>query len=112
MLDRVKKNFCVSLDLMLRSPKPNEIKSNAKCQGQPAKQSATKRNRHRHDLILSRQVGHRGARVVADAQYQAPRVQPKPTLAEHLEEFEGLWSRSNMDAAEYKHVVLGLIFLK
>ena len=50
--------------------------------------------------------------MVADAQYQAPRVQPKATLVEHLEEFEGLWSRSNMDAAEYKHVVLGLIFLK
>ena len=41
---------------------------------------------------IFRQVGHRVARRIADAQYQAARVQPKATLAEHLEEFEKLWS--------------------
>jgi hypothetical protein len=39
-----------------------------------------------------RQVGHRVARSIADAQYRAARVQPKATLAEHLEEFEELWN--------------------
>jgi hypothetical protein len=39
-----------------------------------------------------RQVGHQVARLNADAQYQAGRVQPKATLAEHLEEFEDLWN--------------------
>jgi hypothetical protein len=39
-----------------------------------------------------RQVGHGVARSIADAQYQAVRIQPNATLAEHLEEFEGLWS--------------------
>ena len=32
------------------------------------------------------------ARTIADAQYRAARIQPNATLAEHLEEFEGLWS--------------------
>ena len=41
---------------------------------------------------IFRQVGHRVARVFADAQYQAARVQPKATLADHLEEFEELWN--------------------
>jgi len=39
-----------------------------------------------------RQVGHRAARRLADAQYRAARVRPKATLAEHLEEFEELWN--------------------
>ncbi len=41
---------------------------------------------------IFRQVSHRIARRLADAQYQAARVQPKATLAEHLEEFEELWN--------------------
>jgi hypothetical protein len=41
---------------------------------------------------IFRQIGHGVARANADAQYQAARVQPKATLAEHLEEFEELWS--------------------
>jgi len=41
---------------------------------------------------IFRQVGHGVARANADAQYQAARVQPKAILAEHLEEFEQLWS--------------------
>ena len=41
---------------------------------------------------IFRQVGHLVARRLADAQYQAARVQPKATLAEHLEEFEELWN--------------------
>ena len=41
---------------------------------------------------IFRQVGHQVARTIADAQYQVARVQPKATLAEHLEEFEKLWS--------------------
>ncbi|HVH90844.1 MAG TPA: hypothetical protein VM783_05580 [Candidatus Acidoferrum sp.] len=39
-----------------------------------------------------RQVGHCVARLIADAQYREARVQPKATLAEHLEEFEELWT--------------------
>jgi hypothetical protein len=38
-----------------------------------------------------RQVGHCIGRLLADAQYREARVQPKATLAEHLEEFEDLW---------------------
>jgi hypothetical protein len=41
---------------------------------------------------IFRQVGHSVGRANADAQYRAARVQPKATLAEHLEEFEELWS--------------------
>jgi hypothetical protein len=41
---------------------------------------------------IFRQVGHGVARENADAQYRAARVQPKATLAEHLEEFEELWN--------------------
>src|SRR5262249_11131652 len=40
---------------------------------------------------IFRHVSHQVARRIADAQYQAARVQPKATLAEHLEEFEELW---------------------
>ena len=39
-----------------------------------------------------RQVGHDVARLIADAQYMDARVQPKATPAEHLEEFEELWT--------------------
>lgn len=39
-----------------------------------------------------RQVGYFVARELADAQYVAARVQPNATLAEHLEEFEELWT--------------------
>jgi len=41
---------------------------------------------------IFRQVGHRVARLIADAQYQAARVQPNAILAEHLEELEELWN--------------------
>ena len=41
---------------------------------------------------IFRQVGHSVGRERADRQYQAARVQPRATLAEHLEEFEELWS--------------------
>ena len=41
---------------------------------------------------IFRQVGHLVARRLADEQYNAARFQPKATLAEHLEEFEELWS--------------------
>jgi hypothetical protein len=44
---------------------------------------------------IFRQVSHQVARRIADAQYQAARVQPKATLAEHLEEFEALWNWIN-----------------
>jgi len=40
---------------------------------------------------IFRQVSHRVARTLADLQYQSARVQPKGTLADHLEEFEKLW---------------------
>ena len=40
---------------------------------------------------IFRQVSHGVDRRNADMQYQAARVQPKATLAEHLEEFEDLW---------------------
>jgi hypothetical protein len=41
---------------------------------------------------IFRQVSHPVCRRIADAQYRAARIQPKATLAEHLEEFEELWS--------------------
>jgi hypothetical protein len=41
---------------------------------------------------IFRQVSQPVARRIADLQYQSARVQPKATLAEHLEEFEQLWS--------------------
>ena len=41
---------------------------------------------------IFRQVSHRVARGLADAHYQAARMQPNATLAEHLEEFEALWN--------------------
>jgi hypothetical protein len=41
---------------------------------------------------IFRQVGHEVARLIADIQYRAARFQPKATLAEHLEEFEELWT--------------------
>src|SRR5262249_45674698 len=41
---------------------------------------------------MFRQVGHQVARLNADAQYGRAQVQPKATLAEHLEEFEEVWS--------------------
>jgi hypothetical protein len=40
---------------------------------------------------IFRQVGYAAGRRIADLQYQSARVQPKATLAEHLEEFEELW---------------------
>jgi hypothetical protein len=52
----------------------------------------------RHDRLrelvycIFRQVGHTVARLLADAQYRAAQVQPNATFAEHLEEFEKLWS--------------------
>src|SRR5262245_47571963 len=52
------------------------------------------RHAHLRALVycVFRQVGHGIGRILADRQYQAARVQPKATLAEHLEEFEELWS--------------------
>jgi hypothetical protein len=44
---------------------------------------------------IFRQVSHRVARRIADAQYLAARMQPNAMLAEHLEEFEALWSWIN-----------------
>jgi len=46
------------------------------------------------DLVycMFRHVGHKVARLNADAQYSEARMQPKATLAEHLEEFEKLWN--------------------
>ena len=41
---------------------------------------------------IFRQVGHLIARRLADEQYNAARIQPKAMLAEHLEEFEELWT--------------------
>lgn len=41
---------------------------------------------------IFRQVSQPVGRRIADFQYQSARVQPKATLAEHLEEFEQLWS--------------------
>src|SRR5438128_7070707 len=51
VLDRVKKIFCVSLDLTLRPPEPDEIQSNTDGQGQPAIESSTKANRHSRGLF-------------------------------------------------------------
>jgi hypothetical protein len=55
-------------------------------------QSGT-RHAQLHSLVccIFRQVGHQVARRLASAQFEAARVQPKATLAEHLEEFEELW---------------------
>jgi hypothetical protein len=41
---------------------------------------------------IFRQVSQPVSRRIADLQYQSARVQPKATLAEHLEEFEQLWA--------------------
>jgi hypothetical protein len=55
---------------------------------------------------IFRQVSQPVGRRIADFQYQSARVQPKATLAEHLEEFEQLWSwmttqwRAELSAAE------------
>ena len=55
---------------------------------------------------MFRQVGHSVGRANADAQYRAARVQPNATLAEHLEEFEKLWTwigeewRAELSASE------------
>jgi hypothetical protein len=41
---------------------------------------------------IFRQVSQPVGRRIADLQYQSARVHPKATLAEHLEEFEQLWT--------------------
>ena len=41
---------------------------------------------------IFRQVSQPVGRRIADLQYQSARLQPKATLAEHLEEFEQLWT--------------------
>ena|SRR6266481_902909 len=69
MFDRAKKNFRVQSNLMLRSPKPDEIDSNTKRQSEPAIESCTKRNRHGRDFILSRRLHHFKRR---------PFVRPRP----------------------------------
>jgi hypothetical protein len=59
-----------------------------------------------------RQVGHSVGRELADRQYEAARVQPTATLAEHLEEFEKLWNwmtdqwRSELSDAERENLAL------
>jgi CRP-like cAMP-binding protein len=61
---------------------------------------------------IFRQVSHRVARGIADAQYRAARVQPKAALAEHLDEFEELWNwmtgqwQAELSAAERKAFAL------
>src|SRR5213079_3240597 len=45
-IDRVKEMFCVEADLMLRSPKPEQIQADAQRNGQHADDCFTKRNRH------------------------------------------------------------------
>ena len=63
---------------------------------------------------IFRQVGHQVARRIADAQYQAARIQPKATLAEHLEEFEKLWNwmtdqwRAELSDAEQEKLLRSL----
>jgi hypothetical protein len=56
-------------------------------------QSGT-RHAQLHALVccIFRQVGRQVARRLACAQFEAARIQPKATLAEHLEEFEELWN--------------------
>jgi hypothetical protein len=63
---------------------------------------------------IFRQVSQPVGRRIADLQYQAARVQPKATLAEHLEEFEHLWTwmttqwRAELsDAEEEIFIMLG-----
>ena len=45
-VDRMKEMFCMEPDLMLRSPKPEQIQADAQCSGQHADDCSTKRNRH------------------------------------------------------------------
>jgi hypothetical protein len=73
----------------------------------------------RHGLLrelvycIFRQVSQPVGRRIADLQYQSARVQPKATLAEHLEEFEQLWTwmttqwRAELSDAE-EQIFLGL----
>jgi hypothetical protein len=62
---------------------------------------------------IFRQVSQSVGCRIADLQYQSARVQPKATLAEHLEEFEQLWTwmttqwRAELSDAEEK-VFVGL----
>src|SRR5436309_8337459 len=69
VFDRVKEIFCVSPDLTLRPPEPDEIQPNTKCESQPAIESSTKRDRHGRDFILSRRLHHFKRR---------PSVRPRP----------------------------------
>lgn len=46
-IDCVKETFCVKADLMLGSPKPEQIEANAQRNGQHADDCSTKRKRHR-----------------------------------------------------------------
>src|SRR5438477_4952789 len=52
LVDRMKEMFCVEPDLMLRSPKPEQIEPDAQCSGQHADDCFTKRNRHKRALIF------------------------------------------------------------
>jgi hypothetical protein len=68
---------------------------------------ASTRHRQLRSLVycIFRQVSHQCARRIADAQYQAARVQPNATLAEHLEEFEEIWNwMTNQWRAELSNV--------
>jgi len=51
-VDRMKEMFCMEPDLMLRSPKPEQIQADAQCSGQHADDCSTKRNRHKRALIF------------------------------------------------------------
>ncbi len=46
---------------------------------------------HNSGRLCTAFFGHGVARGLADAQYQAARMQPNAALAEHLKEFEALW---------------------
>jgi hypothetical protein len=46
IIDCMEEMFCVEADLMVRSPKPEQIKADAQCNGQNADDCSTKRNCH------------------------------------------------------------------
>jgi hypothetical protein len=52
VVERMKEIFCVQPNLMLRSPKPEQIQADAQCSGQYADDCSTKRNCHKRALIF------------------------------------------------------------
>lgn len=68
-------------------------------------------------MVFQKHYGHRTKEVTSLARAQAARKNPGQNNGATLGFEAKMWEaadklRSNMDAAEYKHVVLGLIFLK